>query len=284
MRYKNRYLQSKIDKAIAFIQHGEKLALSMNADGYFVAFSGGKDSQVLLWLAQQAGVKYRAFYAVTTNDPPQNVQFIREHYPEVIFIHPKENFYKLVAKKGLPTMRTRYCCSVLKETAGIGYATLVGVRKDESSKRRGYRDVDVISRRKEHQDKERVYSVDEIVATEHKCIKGKDKLILRPILDFTESEVWEVIYANNLPVNPCYKTANRVGCIFCPFAPKKQILEYCKKYPRAKAKIIDCVKQYQTKIQNCKFSPDEYFDWWLSKKSVKQYIANKRQTKIEFQP
>ena len=282
MRYKNRYLQSKIDKAIEFIKHGEKLALAMNADGYFVAFSGGKDSQVLLWLAQQAGVKYRAFYAVTTNDPPQNVQFIRQFYPEVIFIHPKENFYKLVAKKGLPTMRTRFCCRVLKETAGIGYATLVGVRKDESSKRRGYRDVDVISRRKEHQDKERVYSVDEIVATEHKCIKGKDKLILRPILDFTESEVWEVIYANNLPVNPCYKTANRVGCIFCPFAPKKQILEYCKKYPRAKAKIIDSIQQCQTKMQKCKFSPDEYFDWWLTKKSVKQYMAEKRQTKIEF--
>lgn len=282
MRYKNRYLQSKIDKAIEFIKHGEKLALSMNADGYFVAFSGGKDSQVLLWLVQQAGVKYRAFYAVTTNDPPQNVQFIRQFYPEVIFIHPKENFYKLVAKKGLPTMRTRFCCSILKETAGIGYATLVGVRKDESSKRRGYRDVDVISRRKEHQDKERVYSVDEIVAAEHKCIKGKDKLILRPILDFTESEVWEVIYANNLPINPCYETANRVGCIFCPFASKKQILEYCKKYPRAKAKIIDSIQQCQTKMKKCKLSPDEYFDWWLSKKSVKQYIANKRQTKIEF--
>lgn len=281
--YKNKYLQAKIDKAIEFIKHGEKLALAMNADGYFVAFSGGKDSQVLLWLVQQAGVKYRAFYAVTTNDPPQNVQFIRQFYPEVIFIHPKENFYKLVAKKGLPTMRTRYCCSILKETAGIGYATLVGVRKDESSKRRGYRDVDVISRRKEHQDKERVYSVDEIVAAEHKCIKGKDKLLLRPILDFTESEVWEVIYANNLPINPCYETANRVGCIFCPFAPKKQILEYCKKYPRAKAKIIDSITQYQNRMmKKAELPPDEYFDLWVSKKSVKQYIADKRQTKIEF--
>ena len=254
----------------------------MNADGYFVAFSGGKDSQVLLWLVKQSGVKYRAYYAVTTNDPPQNVRFIRENYPEVVFLHPKENFYKLVAKCGLPMMNKRFCCSILKETAGIGYATLVGVRKDEGSKRRGYRDVDVISRRKEHQDKERVYSVDEIVATEHKCIKGKDKLILRPMLNFTESEVWEVIYANNLPINPCYETANRVGCIFCPFAPKKQILEYCKKYPRAKAKLIDCIKQRQATMQKCKLSPDEYFDWWLTKKSVKQYIADKRQTKIEF--
>ena len=281
--YKNRYLQSKIDKAIAFIQHGEKLALSMNADGYFVAFSGGKDSQVLLWLVQQAGVKYRAYYSVTTNDPPQNVRFIRENYPEVEFLHPKENFYKLVAKKGLPTMNRRFCCSILKETAGVGYVTLVGVRRDESSKRRNYKDVDVISKRKEHQDSERAYNIDEMLHAEHQCIKGKDKLVLRPILDFTDSEIWEVIYSNNLPVNPCYNDTNRVGCIFCPFGAKKQILDYCRKYPRAKAKIIDSIKQYQnTMKQKAELQPEEYFEWWLSKKSLKEYKAEKRQTKIEF--
>lgn len=276
-------MQSKIDKAIAFIQHGEKLALSMNADGYFVAFSGGKDSQVLLWLVQQAGVKYRAYYSVTTNDPPQNVRFIRENYPEVEFLHPKENFYKLVAKKGLPTMNRRFCCSILKETAGVGYVTLVGVRRDESSKRRNYKDVDVISKRKEHQDSERAYNIDEMLHAEHQCIKGKDKLVLRPILDFTDSEIWEVIYSNNLPVNPCYNDTNRVGCIFCPFGAKKQILDYCRKYPRAKAKIIDSIKQYQnTMKQKAELQPEEYFEWWLSKKSLKEYKAEKRQTKIEF--
>lgn len=283
MRYKNRYLQSKIDKAIAFIQHGEKLALSMNADGYFVAFSGGKDSQVLLWLVKQSGVKYRAYYAVTTNDPPQNVRFIRENYPEVVFLHPKENFYKLVAKCGLPMMNKRFCCSILKENAGLGYATLVGVRRDESSRRKNYKDVDVVSRRKEHQDRERIYNIDEMLQAEHRCIHGKDKLILRPILDFSESEIWEVIYSNNLPVNPCYNDTNRVGCIFCPFSPKKQILDYCNKYPRAKKKIIDAIKEYQYKMNGtAKMSPDEYFDWWVSKKSFKQYEAEKRQTKIEF--
>lgn len=281
--YKNRYLQSKIDKAIAFIQHGEKLALSMNADGYFVAFSGGKDSQVLLWLVQQAGVKYRAYYSVTTNDPPQNVRFIRDNYPEVVFLHPRENFYKLVAKRGLPTMNRRFCCSILKETAGVGYVTLIGVRRDESSKRKNYKEVDVVSRRKEHQDSERVYNIDEILQAEHQCIKGKDKLVLRPILDFTDSEIWEVIYTNNLPVNPCYNDTKRVGCIFCPFSSKKQILDYCNKYPKAKAKIIDSITQYQSKMkQKAELPPDEYFDWWLSKKTLKQYKAEKRQTKIEL--
>ena len=46
-------LKYKIDAAIYFIQRGEKLALSLNEQGYFVAFSGGKDSQVLLWLEQR---------------------------------------------------------------------------------------------------------------------------------------------------------------------------------------------------------------------------------------
>lgn len=69
---------SKIDDSIRLIRKGEKLALALNPeDGYFVGFSGGKDSQVLLDLVKRAGVKYKAHYNVTTIDPPENVRFIR---------------------------------------------------------------------------------------------------------------------------------------------------------------------------------------------------------------
>lgn len=85
-------LENKIANSIEFLRHGENLALQMNEEGYFLAFSGGKDSQVLLWLAKQANVRYKAYYSVTTNDPPANVRFIRENYSEVTFLHPKKTF------------------------------------------------------------------------------------------------------------------------------------------------------------------------------------------------
>lgn len=54
-------LAEKIETAIALLRRGEKLALAMQPEhGYFVGFSGGKDSQVLLELVRMSGVKHRA--------------------------------------------------------------------------------------------------------------------------------------------------------------------------------------------------------------------------------
>ena len=44
-------------KAIKFIRNAESLALRMNENGFHVAFSGGKDSQVLLALMELSGWK-----------------------------------------------------------------------------------------------------------------------------------------------------------------------------------------------------------------------------------
>lgn len=91
--------QKKIDDAIALLQRYERVALQLNEEGYFLAFSGGKDSQLLYLLAVLANIKFKAYYSNTTNDPPANVRFIRENYPDVRFLNPKENYYKLIAKK-----------------------------------------------------------------------------------------------------------------------------------------------------------------------------------------
>lgn len=275
-------LQYKIDAAIDFLKRGEKLALSLNEQGYFVAFSGGKDSQVLLWLVQQAKVKYKAYYSVTTNDPLQNVQFIRKYYKEVIFLHPKDNFYTLVEKNGLPLRQMRYCCKVLKESAGAGFATLVGVRREESVRRSKYDFVDVVSRRKEHKERVGGYDLDDMIAVNHQCIKGKDKVLLRPMLDFTEKDVWTIINEFHLPKNPCYEKVGRVGCIFCPFSSRQTIERYCIEYPKVKETLLKSISIFLKNKPSIGLSKDEYFDWWLSDMSLQEYKESKKQLEMDF--
>lgn len=275
-------LQYKIDAAIDFIQRGEKLALSMNEQGYFVAFSGGKDSQTLLWLVQQAKVKYKAYYSVTTNDPLQNVQFIRKYYKEVTFLHPKDNFYTLVEKNGLPLRQMRYCCKVLKESAGAGFATLVGVRREESVRRSKYDFVDVVSRRKEHKERVGGYDLDHMISVNHQCIKGKDKVLLRPMLDFTEKDVWTIINEFHLPKNPCYEKVGRVGCIFCPFSSRQTIERYCIEFPKVKKTLMKSISVLLKNKPSIGLSKDEYFDWWLSDMSLQEYKESKKQLEMKF--
>ena len=51
-------------------------------EGYYVAFSGGKDSQCVYHLCKMAGVKFDAHYNVTSVDPPELVRFIKKNYPK----------------------------------------------------------------------------------------------------------------------------------------------------------------------------------------------------------
>lgn len=275
---------TKEEQSIALIRKGEKLALSMNPEGYFVGFSGGKDSQVLLELVKRAGVKYKAYYSVTTNDPPKNVYFIRKHYPEVIFLHPKENFFKLVEKKGLPTMMVRYCCDILKEQHGVARVVLTGVRAEESTKRAKYNNVRVVSSRKEHADRTKKYYIETIEANEHKCIKGKDKIMVSPILNWTTEDIWKFIKENDIPINPCYENERRVGCMICPFAKKEQIERYERQYPKIKETIIKALQIFLDKKDGSRSfaNAEEYYEWWKSKESVKVYKAKQKQYKLDL--
>ena len=278
-------LDDKIAYSLELISRGERLALALNPeDGYFVGFSGGKDSQALLQLVKMAGVRYKAYYSVTTNDPPPNVYFIRQHYPDVVFLHPQANFFKLVEKSGLPTMFRRFCCERLKEGAGVGCAVLTGVRANESRKRAAYQEVSVYSRRKEHTEHTRSRSIEMIEENEHRCIKGKDKLMIYPLLRWTESDVWQFLHEQGLPTNPCYKQTGRVGCMFCPFSNKKQIDYFETKYPKFKTRLMQSLAVYweRSKVHELD-SPEQYYECWKSKLSVKTFIARQSQTMIQFE-
>lgn len=275
-------LQEKIEHSIALIRKAEKLAMAMRPDdGFHVGFSGGKDSQVVMELVKMAGVKYRAVYNVTTNDPADNVRFIKHHYPDVEFSIPENSYFQLIAQKGVPTMFNRWCCAIFKEAAGVGYVVLTGVRKEESRKRAEYPEAFKFARKKGEKE---LLDFGKMEANEFRCVGGKDKFMVYPILEWTERDVWDFIALRGLPVNPCYKTHKRVGCVFCPFARPKDIRAYCETHPQLKAAFIHAIERYIERERDRQKLPsaEDYFDWWLSHISLDEYIAKKRQLEIRF--
>ena len=124
----NEQLQKKIDQSIRLLQSVQK-----RYDGEIeLAYSGGKDSDVILQLAKEAGIRYRAIYKNTTIDPPGTIAHVKEMGVEIL--RPKENFFQLIAKKGFPSRFSRFCCEVLKEYKVLD-KTVIGVRKAESRAR-----------------------------------------------------------------------------------------------------------------------------------------------------
>jgi phosphoadenosine phosphosulfate reductase len=212
------------------------------------------------------------------------MHFVRNHYSSVELRRPEINFYNLIKKKKmLPLRMSRYCCQYLKEQAGAGTMTMLGVRREESARRSKYNEVEVRSRK--YSNSLDQFNIDN--EKQHICLKGKDKILILPILHWTHADIWAFIHENNMPYCELYnKGYTRIGCMFCPMAsPKTKQLDRLH-YPGVERAIK---KSIQYLIDNHHYgskynaSADEVFDWWLSNKSLDEYFAMLRQqTKIKY--
>jgi phosphoadenosine phosphosulfate reductase len=127
---------SPVNMAIARLREKEPLALASHPDGYYLAFSGGKDSIAIKDLAIRAGVKFTAHMSLTTVDAPELLKYVKTHHQDVELIKPKTSMWKLIVEKMMPpTRRVRFCCSELKERSGKGRYVITGIRWAESVKR-----------------------------------------------------------------------------------------------------------------------------------------------------
>lgn len=238
--------QDLITKSIETIQEFEP------EDGYYLAFSGGKDSVVLLNLAQRAGVKYEAHYNVTTVDPPELVQFVKQ-CEDVIFDKPHTNMWRLILQNGTPPTRLqRYCCRELKECYGEGRRVLTGIRAEESHRR----------------------------AEKRKVIElcGKyGKQTINPIFRWREVDIWRYIRENKLSYCSLYDEGfKRIGCVLCPLntASRKSHL---KRFPGiVKAYMVTftkLIKQRKDRGQKCTWdTAEELMNWWLSDNKGKHQV------------
>lgn len=248
-------------------------------EGYYLAFSGGKDSQCIYHLAKMAGVKFDAHYSVTTVDPPELMRFIRDQYPDVEWEYhywpddPKYNhksgkrrqitMWNLIANHTIPpTRQARYCCSQLKETGGAGRLVVTGVRWAESVRRKqlhGIADIQTTSKKLQREALESdpltsklnknggIIFMDDN-ETSRRMVEVcymKKKTTLNPIVDWLEEDVWE--FLNDVAKVPhcCLydQGFTRLGCIGCPLQGRDGMLRDFERWPRYKQLYIKAFDQ-----------------------------------------
>ncbi len=210
------------------------------SDGYYLAFSGGKDSLVLKHLCDAAGVKYDAHYNMTTVDPPELVKYIRAEHPDVIFDRPKMSMFQLIVKKSMPPTRlVRYCCEYLKEHGGDGRFKLTGIRREESAKR-----------------------------AQRPQIQAD---MMHPIFYWSEYDVWEYIDKFKLEYCSLYDTGKtRIGCIMCPSAGRNGMIRDAKNYPKFYKAYLHAfdkmlIERRRKGLKNATpwETPEEVMQWWI---------------------
>ena len=265
-------LYGRVDKVEIAIQ---RLKSFEPPEGYYLAFSGGKDSQCIYHLAKMAGVKFDAHYSVTSVDPPELIYFIKKHYPDVIWEHhywnddkPEHHYpdgrpkpitmWSLIAAHSIPpTRQARYCCAALKESGGSGRLVVTGVRWAESARRKalhGVADIQTESKAVHAQ------AEDEAGSSYRRNKNGgaifmddnggarrmvemcyvKRKTTINPIVDWEEADVWE--FLNDVAKVPhcCLydEGFTRLGCIGCPLQGREGMLRDFDRWPKYKELYI----------------------------------------------
>ena len=180
-------LEEMVAESIEFLRENEP------PEGYFVGFSGGKDSIVTKKLCEMANVRHKAFYSATGIDAPEVVRFIRKEYPHIPFLHPNMTFWEGIRKKSPPLRMMRWCCDVLKKDPSRHIPLkhrVMGIRAEESARRAKRPRIDAYN----------------------------GQILYKPIFQWTEWHVWDFIDTFELPYPSLYEEGfNRIGCVVCPW-------------------------------------------------------------------
>lgn len=266
--------------AIERLKAASDMSLRLFEKPLVVTYSGGKDSDVLLHLAEKSGIPFEVLHSLTTADAPETVRHVYDTFRRLEgngikctvdkHIHPggiRVTMWNLIPFKLMPPTRVvRYCCAVLKEGGGKNRFIATGVRWAESTARKRRGGLEVLTSKP--QNKLILSNDNDEDRRLFETCQLKGKRVVNPIVDWQAADIWDYVGAEKISMNPLYcEGFCRVGCIGCPMASKARTMEFAR-YPRIKAAYIRAfdrmLEERRKRSLPCQWqSGVDVFHWWM---------------------
>ena len=245
-------LMTKKNKKAIFVVENEAMDFvsdvykkyKKKVDYFVVAFSGGKDSQVILDIVSRVipPDDYLVMFTDTDMEIPPTYEaveaakkYYQEKYPGLRFETAKSDRPALELWEifGPPSMMLRWCCSVsksvpfqikIKELSNSEKQPKIlvfdGIRAEESLRRENYKRL-------------------------AKSVKHPNQINAEVIKEWNTSEVFLYLFYRNIDLNIGYRLGlNRIGCNICPFGTI--LYEYIinKLFPNITGKYIKILQNH----------------------------------------
>lgn len=278
------------------LQLGAKMAKTYYNKPLIVTYSGGKDSDVMLHIAEKClePSEYIVRNSHTSVDAPETVYHIREVFKRLndkginAEVHiprykdgTQKTMWNLIPRKKMPPTRiVRYCCKELKESDTKHDIVAVGVRASESRGRQG-RDIfgtagttkkDAKHFALDHAEEVYEESLDNDPVWDCTLIENARKnkeLIVNPIYEWTDDDIWDYIKQEKIKVNPLYTEGfKRIGCVGCPLSGPKNMQKEFERWPAYRANYIKAFERMLKIRQKNKLATEwetgeDIMTWWL---------------------